>query len=167
MAEYDPYETLGLKSGASYEECRRQYQKMVKRYHPDRNPSPEAAEYLQRVKHSWDYISRRHRQYAEQAPPESEYPTYYNNDGTMKSNSARQSRANPYRPGRAARRQAAMQKKNRTKPGMVPCTACDGLGYTTTRFIIFERLSACRTCQGEGRIPGSPADSRKRSRRLD
>ena len=168
MADYDPYEVLGVRRGASYDECQRQYRMLVKQYHPDRNDSDDAVERLQRVRHSLDYIQRQHKADVQADVQESEYPQYYNSDGTMKNNSARQTRANPYKPGKAARRQAALQKKNRPKSGnKIKCTSCDGRGYITRRFLIIERISTCKVCQGVGLVDGKATqNTRKRERRL-
>lgn len=168
MGDYDPYETLGLKKGAPYEECQRQYRQLVKQYHPDKNDAPEAAVHLQRIKHSWDYIQRQHKSDKTQNMPESEYPQYYNSDGTMKSNSARQTRANPYKPGKAARRQAALQKKNKPKVvNTVKCTACDGRGYKIRKFLIIERITTCNVCNGTGHVDSKVGhNTTKKGRRL-
>lgn len=42
LARRDFYETLGVKSNVTEEEIRRAYLKLVKRYHPDVNSSPDA-----------------------------------------------------------------------------------------------------------------------------
>lgn len=168
MADYDPYEILGVKRGASYEECQRQYRVLVKQYHPDRNDSDDAAEHLQRIRHSWDYIQRQHKSNEQSDIQDAEYPQYYNNDGTMKSNSARQTRANPYKPGKAARRQAAHQKKNRPKvSNRIKCTSCDGRGYITRRFLIIERITTCKVCRGSGLVDGKVGHTGKRDRQLN
>ena len=43
MLTGDPYKVLGLKAGASPDEIRSAYRRLVKKYHPDRNPSASAA----------------------------------------------------------------------------------------------------------------------------
>lgn len=168
MGDYDPYEILGVRRGAPYEECQRQYRMLVKQYHPDRNDSDDAAEHLQRIRHSWDYIQRQHRPGDKSDTQDTEYPQYYNSDGTMKSNSARQTRTNPYKPGKAARRQAALQKKNRPKPdNATKCTSCDGLGYTTRRFLFIEKINTCKACRGTGLVHGKAGQPARKERRLD
>ena len=167
MGDYDPYETLGVQRGASYEECQQQYRMLVKQYHPDRNDSDDAAERLQRIRHSWDYIQRQHKSSNKSDTQDTEYPQYYNSDGTMKSNSARQTRANPYKPGKAARRQAALQKRNKPKSNnTIKCTSCDGRGYITRRFLFIEKINTCKVCRGTGLVPGKVNHTVKKDRRL-
>ncbi|MBQ0071271.1 MAG: DnaJ domain-containing protein [Spirochaetales bacterium] len=53
----DPYETLGLKPGATDEEVKRAYKLMAKKYHPDvTGNDPKAAEKMQEVNAAYDAI---------------------------------------------------------------------------------------------------------------
>ena len=49
----DPYQVLGVWRGASDEEIRRAYLKLVKEYHPDRNQDPDAEEFFKEI--TWAY----------------------------------------------------------------------------------------------------------------
>lgn len=53
----DYYEILGLSSGASQEQIRRAYRTLAKKYHPDRNPSPEAAARMSEINDAYDVLS--------------------------------------------------------------------------------------------------------------
>jgi molecular chaperone DnaJ len=46
MGKKDYYETLGLKKGATSDEIKKAYRKLVKKYHPDVNPNDKEAEEL-------------------------------------------------------------------------------------------------------------------------
>ncbi len=57
MQTGDPYKVLGLKAGASPEEIRSAYRRMVKKYHPDRNPSASAATQFIAVQAAYEQLS--------------------------------------------------------------------------------------------------------------
>jgi len=53
----DPYATLGIPSTASRAEAGRAHRRLAKRYHPDVNPGPEAAERMRRVNEAWRILA--------------------------------------------------------------------------------------------------------------
>jgi hypothetical protein len=57
MPTGDPYKTLGLKSGASPDEIRQAYRQLVKKYHPDRNPSPSAAAQFIEIQAAYEQLN--------------------------------------------------------------------------------------------------------------
>ena len=58
----NPYEVLGLESGASADAVKGHYRKLAKRYHPDRNEGdPSAAWMFRQVKDAYDTIESRRR----------------------------------------------------------------------------------------------------------
>ena len=66
----DPYATLGIPATASRAEAGRAHRRLAKRYHPDVNPGPEAAERMRRVNEAWRILadpSRRARYDANRA----------------------------------------------------------------------------------------------------
>lgn len=58
----DPWKVLGVKPGASAEECKKAYRDLVKKYHPDRFQDPAAKEManekLKEVNQAYDEITR-------------------------------------------------------------------------------------------------------------
>jgi len=50
MSKRDYYEVLGLSKGASKDEIKRAYRKMAKKYHPDVNKAPDAADKFKIIK---------------------------------------------------------------------------------------------------------------------
>ncbi len=58
------YQTLGLPMGASEEQIRKRYRELVRQYHPDVNPTPEAKEQFLRIQEAYQVLSdperRRH-----------------------------------------------------------------------------------------------------------
>ena len=61
--ETDYYTVLHLKPGSSLEEIRKQYRRLAKVYHPDRNPGEEewCAEQLTKVNRAYEFLSNRER----------------------------------------------------------------------------------------------------------
>jgi DnaJ domain len=49
----DPYATLGIPVGATRAEAARAHRRLAKRFHPDVNPGPEAAERMRRINQAW------------------------------------------------------------------------------------------------------------------
>ena len=49
MAYEDPYVTLGLQRGASKKEIRQAFRDLALKYHPDKDPSLEAAQRFQSI----------------------------------------------------------------------------------------------------------------------
>lgn len=50
------YQILGVSTHASQEEIRSAYRKLVVKYHPDRNPDPEAAERIREINLAYDVL---------------------------------------------------------------------------------------------------------------
>jgi curved DNA-binding protein len=57
MTTLDPYATLGIPAGASRAEAARAHRRLAKRYHPDLNRRPDAAERMRRINEAWRILS--------------------------------------------------------------------------------------------------------------
>jgi curved DNA-binding protein CbpA len=51
------YEVLGVAENATSTQIRDAYRKLVKQYHPDKNPLPEAAEFIKQINEAYDVLS--------------------------------------------------------------------------------------------------------------
>jgi hypothetical protein len=51
------YEVLGVAENATSTQIRDAYRKLVKQYHPDTNPLPEAAEFIKQINEAYDVLS--------------------------------------------------------------------------------------------------------------
>ncbi|MBI5863859.1 MAG: J domain-containing protein [Planctomycetes bacterium] len=57
MSSKDPYEILGVKKGASADDIKRAYRRLVKEYHPDHNPGNRNAERrFKEVQAAWEVL---------------------------------------------------------------------------------------------------------------
>lgn len=57
MANKDYYSTLGVNKGASDDEIKSAYRQMAKKYHPDLNKTPEAAEKFKEINEAYSVLS--------------------------------------------------------------------------------------------------------------
>ena len=58
MPDLDFYQALGLSKGATKEEIRKAYKKLVREHHPDANPNnPQSAERFKQVQEAYDVLS--------------------------------------------------------------------------------------------------------------
>ncbi|MDP6547040.1 MAG: DnaJ domain-containing protein [Phycisphaerae bacterium] len=74
MGDKDYYRILGLERGASRGDIKRAYRKLVKQFHPDRNPHPDAARRFCEIDEAHDVLidrkSRREYDRRTAPPPE-------------------------------------------------------------------------------------------------
>ena len=56
MTRKDALEILGLEADASLDEAKRAYRELSRRYHPDRNPAPNASAMFRYIHDAWEYI---------------------------------------------------------------------------------------------------------------
>lgn len=52
----DYWKVLGLNEGASEEEIKKAYRSLAKKYHPDHNPSPDAAKNFREIQEAYEYL---------------------------------------------------------------------------------------------------------------
>ena len=54
---FDPYATLGIPASASRDEAARAHRRLAKKFHPDVNPGPAAADRMRRINEAWRILS--------------------------------------------------------------------------------------------------------------
>ena len=57
MAKEDYYKTLGVNRNVTAQELKSAYRKLAMKYHPDRNPSPEAEEQFKKINEAYEVLS--------------------------------------------------------------------------------------------------------------
>jgi molecular chaperone DnaJ len=135
------YRTLELQPGASAHDIKRAYRRLAMRWHPDRNPAPDAQARFQQIQAAFELL---HTHPGTSTPPPE---------------------AETSRPADSAQPQASRGADLRqtldldlllaalggqvdvTVEGRVPCSACDGQGE-----IHYTRSTLCPHCHGSGRI---------------
>jgi len=54
---FDPFDVLGIASGSTMDQIKKQFRTMSRKLHPDKNPSPNAAEQFMLVKKAYDCLT--------------------------------------------------------------------------------------------------------------
>jgi curved DNA-binding protein CbpA len=70
----DPYRVLGVSRGASEDEIRKSYRRLVREHHPDANPGDSGAEErFKEIQHAYEILSdpRKRREHDERSRPSS------------------------------------------------------------------------------------------------
>lgn len=58
ITETDPWSILGVSANANENEIKRAYRNLVKKYHPDKNKSPDAAERFRKIQTAYESIMK-------------------------------------------------------------------------------------------------------------
>lgn len=130
----DAYVALGIAPGAPAGEVKAAWRRLASRWHPDRNPSAEAAALMQRINGAYERIMGAHRDgdATAQAAPAADAP------GVVLR-----------RRVRVSLEEAALGTIRSVRGRFIdPCTTCDGAGTAGA-------LSDCPHCKGTGQLRGS------------
>lgn len=160
MDTFDPHQILGLSPSASVAEVRKAFRRLAMRWHPDRNPSPEAAERFRQIRAAHDALLLEGEGLDEEEPlsrgPVEEGELWVSLEeaifGAPKAFTV--TRETPCDecdgsgevPLRFSRLCAPCHGTGRVRSpgGLERCTVCEGKGY---RF-----KASCENCGGQGRI---------------
>jgi molecular chaperone DnaJ len=133
MSAVDFHQILGLAPDASAAEIKRAYKRLAMRWHPDRNPDPQAHVQFRLVREAFEGLTRVRDEAPEQAPR----------------------RRTPKGEDRHMDILVDLQEAARgatvtvTIEGREPCDECGGSGQRS-----YGRTTMCGTCYGSGRIRG-------------
>jgi DnaJ family protein A protein 2 len=146
--ERDLYDRLGVEPTASSEEIKKAYRKLALRYHPDKNPDPEASEKFKEISQAYEILIDENRRKI--------YDTYGMEglSGTPVS-SPEDIFAQVFAgmPG-FAQFFAPRRAKGETSIFKVPCSL-EELFSGHTKTLVLARKSNCKLCTGSGLKPGA------------
>ncbi len=148
----DPYDVLGASPLDPPETIKAKYRSCILRYHPDR-PSGDIEMYKMVV---WAYNSI--------AGPQGAVPGMKRKSGHVRKQSAKYTRKDPSKKGRAARQATRRRSRPRARPP-VRCASCGGDGYLERKTgMLFRktRRYACASCGGTGKVDNAAAAGRGR-----
>ena len=143
----DPYDVLGASPLDPPETIKAKYRSCILRYHPDR-PSGDIEMYKMVV---WAYSSITGLHNAG--------PDMPRKSGHVRKQSAKYTRKDPSKKGRAARQTTRRRSRSRAHPPP-PCPSCGGDGYRERKTgMLFRktRRYACPSCGGTGKVDSAAA----------
>lgn len=143
MSSSDFHQILGVAPDASIADIKRAYKRLAMRWHPDRNPDPQAHDQFRRVREAFEQLSRA----ADDGPavdaPAAEDPP----------KPPPKARSKPKGDDRRQEILVDLVEAARgatvtvTVAGRVACDDCNGSGHRS-----YGRTSMCEHCHGSGRI---------------
>ena len=143
----DPYDILGASPLDPPETIKAKYRSCILRYHPDR-PSGDIEMYKMVL---WAYNSI--------ADHHSAGPDMPRKSGHIRKQSAKYTRKDPSKKGRAARQKTRRRSRSQGRPP-ARCTSCGGDGYHERKTgMLFRktRRYACTSCGGTGKVDNAAA----------
>jgi molecular chaperone DnaJ len=150
----DPFQTLGLQSGASEDEIKKAYKDLAKKWHPDINKAPEAEEKFKEVSQAYEVLKNNNWT----APMTGGFPGFgdmFNMHGDIFSHIDLNDFINGTRSKRRFIKKAQLAitfeeafcgcKKTIQISNKKQCTVCGGKG-------IILKNDMCKTCGGSGQV---------------
>ena len=155
------YEMLGVSKGASSDEIKKAYRKLAKKYHPDRNDSPEASEHFKKITEAYEVLGDPQKRQEYDNPPRSPFGNMGFGAGfddifnDIFGQQRRPKRPPPPQkgPNRGAEiivdlKDAVLGTTKEVKmQRMTKCGKCNGTGDTKET-----RIKTCVNCNGTGTI---------------
>lgn len=158
----NPYEVLGLKSGASEQEIKKAYKKLALENHPDRNPNKEAEDKFKEINSAYEML--KNNNWTHNNTPNFGFSNFGDIFGSF-FNGARAKRYKNIKLELTLEEVYSGCKKTLTIKDYAPCKECDGfgvffdgncegcvgLGQKTIKHGAISMVMTCPKCNGRGK----------------
>ncbi|MGB8766218.1 MAG: DnaJ domain-containing protein, partial [Nitrososphaeraceae archaeon] len=90
------YATLGVSQDANFQEIKKSYRKLARKYHPDRNKSPLAEETIKKINEAFEILSDRKKRKKYDSDSYDNFDPYEPSNEVNNENLSSQNRLNPH-----------------------------------------------------------------------
>lgn len=159
MSKRDYYEVLGISKSASKDEIKKAYRKLSKKYHPDINKEPDAAEKFKEVKEAYETLSddqkRAHYDQFGHTDPNQGFDGFGGAGADFSSFGGFEDIFNTFFGGGGSRRRDPNAPRQGADLQYTMTISFEEAAFGKETDIEIPREETCETCHGTGAKPGT------------